>query len=115
LSVANHGTARATGDHGPRRGAAGRAIVKVDEVAKNVVSGRPGALACNVWTTEGFPANNDGDADERLRKVGTTLKDGTIFRVIEFSPGLAARNHRTDSSLSSPVRSTWNWTTRSST
>lgn len=75
----------------------GRAIVTVDEVSKNVFSGRPGATACNVWTTLGFPADNDGAGDEGLRKVGTTLKDGTIFRVIEFAPGLAARNHRTDS------------------
>jgi quercetin dioxygenase-like cupin family protein len=77
--------------------ASGRALVKIDEVAKNVVSGRPGANAAVVWTTEGFPANNDGDADEGSRKVGTTLKHGTVFRVIEFSPGVAARNHRTDS------------------
>ncbi len=75
----------------------GRAIVKIVEVAKNVVSGRPGALASVIWTTEGFPANNDGQADEGLRKVGTTLKNGTVFRIIEFSPGVAARNHRTDS------------------
>ncbi len=75
----------------------GRAIVKIDEVSQNVFSGRPGATACNIWTTEGFPANNDGASDEGLRKVGTTLKNGTIFRVIEFAPGLAARNHRTDS------------------
>ena len=77
--------------------ATGRAVVKIDEVAKNVVSGRPGANAAVVWTTEGFPANNDGDADEGLRKVGTTLASGTVFRIIEFSPGVAARNHRTDS------------------
>jgi quercetin dioxygenase-like cupin family protein len=77
--------------------ASGRAVVKIDEVAKNVVSGRPGANACVVWTTEGFPANNDGSADEGLRKVGTTLAKGTVFRIIEFSPGVAARNHRTDS------------------
>src|SRR5712691_4266799 len=76
----------------------GRAIVKIDEVSSNVFSGRPGATACNVWTTEGFPVNNDGDTDLGLRKgVGTTLASGTIFRVIEFAPGLAARNHRTDS------------------
>lgn len=75
----------------------GKAIVKIDEVSTNVVSSRPGATACNVWTTEGFPVDNDGDADEGLRKVATTLKNGTIFRVIEFAPGLAARNHRTDS------------------
>ena len=77
--------------------AGGRAIVKLDEVAKHLVEGRPGATVCNVWTTEGFPANNDGAADEGLRKVGTTLKGGSIFRVIEFAPGVAARNHRTDS------------------
>jgi hypothetical protein len=75
----------------------GRAIVTIDEVSKNVASGRPGAMACNVWTTEGFPANNDGNADNGLRKVGTTLQTGTIFRVIEFSPGVARRMHRTDS------------------
>ena len=75
----------------------GKAVVKIDEVAKNVTSGRPGATACNIWTTEGFPVNNDGDADEGQRKVATTLKSGTIFRIIEFAPGLAARNHRTDS------------------
>lgn len=75
----------------------GRAIVQIDEVSKNAVSGRPGATACNIWTTEGFPVNNDGDADESQRKVGTTLKNGSIFRVIEFAPGVAARTHRTDS------------------
>ena len=75
----------------------GKAVVKIDEVVKNVTSGRPGATAVNIWTTEGFPVNNDGDADEGQRKVATTLKNGTIFRIIEFAPGLAARNHRTDS------------------
>src|ERR1700739_2711994 len=75
----------------------GRAVVKIDEVSKNTVSGRPGATACVVWTTESFPVNNTGDADEGLRKVGTTLKNGTVFRVVEFAPGVAPRNHRTDS------------------
>ena len=75
----------------------GKAVVKIDEVAKNVTSGRPGASAVNIWTTEGFPVNNDGDADEGTRKVATTIRNGTIFRIIEFAPGLAARNHRTDS------------------
>ena len=75
----------------------GGAVVRIDEVSTNLSSGRPGATACNIWTTEGFPANNDGAADEGLRKVGTTLANGTIFRIIEFAPGLAPRNHRTDS------------------
>jgi quercetin dioxygenase-like cupin family protein len=75
----------------------GRALVKIDEVSKNLVSGRPGATSCVVWTTESFPVNNTGDADEATRQVGTTLNNGTVFRVVEFAPGVAPRNHRTDS------------------
>ena len=75
----------------------GRAVVKIDEVSKNISSNRPGASACVVWTTESFPADNSGSADEGLRPVATTLKTGTVFRVIEFAPGVAPRNHRTDS------------------
>jgi len=75
----------------------GKAIVKLDEVAKHLVTGRPGATACNIWTTEGFPVSNDGAEDAGQRKAGTTLPNGTIFRMIEFAPGVAARNHRTDS------------------
>jgi quercetin dioxygenase-like cupin family protein len=75
----------------------GRAAVKIDEVSKNLVSSRSGQSACVVWTTESFPVNNTGDADEGLRQVGTTLNNGTVFRVVEFAPGVAPRNHRTDS------------------
>jgi quercetin dioxygenase-like cupin family protein len=77
--------------------AKGRAVVKIDEASKNITSNRPGATACVVWTTESFPVNNTSDVDEGLREVGTTLKNGTVFRVIEFAPGVAPRNHRTGS------------------
>jgi quercetin dioxygenase-like cupin family protein len=77
--------------------ATGTAIVRIDEVASHTFVGRPGATGVNVWTTEGFPVDNDGAEDAGLRKVGTTLPGGTIFRILEFAPGLAPRNHRTDS------------------
>ncbi len=77
--------------------ASGRAVVKIDEVAKNMFSNRPGATAYVIWTTESFPVDNTGEADQAQRQVGTTLKNGTVFRVIEFAPGVAPRNHRTDS------------------
>jgi hypothetical protein len=32
----------------------GHAVVKIDEVAKDLVSLRPGATSCVVWTTQGF-------------------------------------------------------------
>ena len=77
--------------------ATGRAVVKIDEVATNQVSARPGATACVVWTTEGFPVDNNGGEDQGLRKTGTTLDDGTVFRILELAPGVSPRNHRTDS------------------
>jgi mannose-6-phosphate isomerase-like protein (cupin superfamily) len=75
----------------------GRAIVAIDETANNVAATRPGAHAAVIWTSEGFPVDNDGDADTSGRKVGTTLENGTVFRVVSFGPGVAPRNHRTDS------------------
>jgi quercetin dioxygenase-like cupin family protein len=75
----------------------GRAIVKIDETAKNLVSSRPGATSCVVWTTEGFPVANTGEEDQGLRRTGTTLDNGTVFRVLELAPGSSPRNHRTDS------------------
>ena len=75
----------------------GKARVVIDELAKNVVSTRPGASAAVIWTSEGFPVDNDGEADTSTRKVGTTLDNGIVFRVVSFGPGVSPRNHRTDS------------------
>lgn len=75
----------------------GRAIVKIDEISKNQPSGRPGRSACVVWTTESFPVDNTGNQDQGQRQVGTTLNNGTVFRVVEFAPGVSPRVHRTDS------------------
>ena len=75
----------------------GRAVVKIDEIAQNLVSSRPGATASVVWTTQGFPVDNTGNEDQGRRPTGTTLDNGTVFRVLELAPGASPRNHRTDS------------------
>jgi quercetin dioxygenase-like cupin family protein len=75
----------------------GRAVVLIDETATNMVSARPGTTASVVWTTEGFPADNNGHEDESRRQTGTTLANGSVFRVLELAPGNTPRNHRTDS------------------
>jgi len=75
----------------------GKAVVLIDEVVGRLKEGRPGAMVAPIWTTEGFPVNNDGSEDASLRQTGTTLPGGTVLRVVEFSPGVQARNHRTDS------------------
>jgi len=75
----------------------GRAVVSIDEPVKNATQTRPGAEAAVIWTSEGFPVDNDGSTDASPCKVGTTLENGTVFRVVSFGPGVAPRNHRTDS------------------
>jgi quercetin dioxygenase-like cupin family protein len=76
--------------------ATGKAIVTIDDVLPGR-SMRAGVTASVAWTSEGFPVDNDGEADEGKRQTGTTHANGTVFRVIEFAPGNGPRNHRTDS------------------
>ena len=76
---------------------AGRAVVISDKRMENAASARPGAAASVVWTTDTIPADNSGDEDGAGRAVGTALAGGTVFRVIEYKPGVAPRVHRTDS------------------
>jgi quercetin dioxygenase-like cupin family protein len=75
----------------------GRATVKVDEIAKNVISNRPGASSCVVWSTIGFPVDNDGFKDPTVASFKTTVEGGTVFRIVHYAPGVTPRNHRTDS------------------
>jgi quercetin dioxygenase-like cupin family protein len=77
--------------------AKGRAKVEVDEIAKNVISNRPGASSCVIWSTKGFPVDNDGFNDPTARSFKTTVEGGTVFRIVRYGPGVTPRNHRTDS------------------
>ena len=56
----------------------GRAKVLIDETVKNVVSQRPGALYSVIWSSDGFPVNNDGEVDPSGKKIGTTIPGSTI-------------------------------------
>jgi quercetin dioxygenase-like cupin family protein len=76
---------------------AGKAIVVEDAVSKNQPNRRPGTEASVIWTTEGFPVDNDGYVDGAEREVGTTHANGTVFRIVSFGPGNRPRMHRTDS------------------
>ena len=75
----------------------GRAKVLIDERAGNVMSPRPGALYSVIWSSDGFPVDNDTELDPSGKKIGTTISNGTVFRIVSFGPGVAPRNHRTDS------------------
>jgi mannose-6-phosphate isomerase-like protein (cupin superfamily) len=75
----------------------GRAIIAIDEICKNVVSRRPKHESCVVWSTGSFPADNSGEEDGGARPVATTDPNGTVFRIGMYHPGVAPRNHRTES------------------
>ena len=51
----------------------GRAVVSTDEIRRGV-SGRPGHERCDLWKSP----------------------DGIVFRLVEYQPGVAPRNHRTE-------------------
>ena len=75
----------------------GKAIVAIDEIARNVVLGRTGAHFAVIWSTDSLPADNTEAGDGGLREVGTAMPNGSVFRVVKFNPGVAPRLHRTAS------------------
>jgi len=75
----------------------GRSKVLIDETVGNVISSRPGAQSSVIWSSTGFPVNNDGDHDPSHKEIATTIDNGTVFRMVSYGPGVAPRNHRTDS------------------
>jgi quercetin dioxygenase-like cupin family protein len=77
--------------------AQGKARVAIDELCRNVISRRPNHASCVVWSTGEFPADNGDERDGAAREVATTDPNGTVFRIVEYRPGVAPRNHRTES------------------
>ena len=75
----------------------GRSKVLIDETVGNVISSRPGAQSSVIWSSTGFPVNNDGDHDPSHKEIATTVDNGTVFRIVSYGPGVAPRNNRTDS------------------
>jgi mannose-6-phosphate isomerase-like protein (cupin superfamily) len=76
----------------------GKAVVRVDDAGRNRMSGRANQERQLIWTTDDLPVHfiEDGE-DKGAREIGTTITNGSVFRVVEFGPGVAPRNHRTDS------------------
>lgn len=50
-----------------------------------------------MWTTPTVPADNNDPTDGRARDVGTTLKGGSAFRIVDMLPGGESPFHRTNS------------------
>jgi quercetin dioxygenase-like cupin family protein len=77
--------------------AQGRAVVLNDGELTNVTSRRAAHEAATIWTTQGYPVSNQGEDDASVSEIGSTVRDGSVFRVVAYGPGCAPRRHRTDS------------------
>ena len=75
----------------------GRSLIAIDEPARPGVPGRENMESSLIWSTGSFPADNDTTGDGGTRVVATADSGGTVFRVVKYFPGVAPRNHRTDS------------------
>ncbi len=75
----------------------GRAKVLIDAPVDNVFAPRPDAEYSVIWSTDTLPASNDGSDDPSKKTIGTTIENGSVFRVVSYGPGASPRNHRTDS------------------
>lgn len=76
----------------------GKAVVRIDDFGANRTSGRPNHAAQVIWTTGKLPVDFSEDGEDKgAREIGTTIPGGSVFRVVEYSPGVVPRNHRTDS------------------
>lgn len=75
--------------------ARGRSCVASDQTLDNVISRRPGHSSCVVWGTG--PGGEPATSVITDVMPPTALDDGTIFRIIDYAPGVAARPHRTES------------------
>jgi quercetin dioxygenase-like cupin family protein len=77
--------------------AEGRASILSDTVLTNARVRREGHASYVVWATEAVPADNASDWDPATAPVGRSLPGGTVFRVVQYAPGVASDPHRTDS------------------
>jgi quercetin dioxygenase-like cupin family protein len=75
----------------------GQSFVAIDEISNNVISMRDGMQASVIWSTGQSPADNIDIKDGATRSVATSDDDGTVFRIVKYDPGVAPRNHRTQS------------------
>ncbi|GAA5442557.1 hypothetical protein Misp06_00731 [Microbulbifer sp. NBRC 101763] len=77
---------------------AGKPVVVLDDRGEHTASWRPHMEQQQFWTTADLPVEIDSaNSDKGARRAGTTIAGGSIFKVVEFGPGVTPRIHRTDS------------------
>jgi quercetin dioxygenase-like cupin family protein len=72
----------------------GKSVVKWDSEIESR-TGRPGFEQVLMWATHRLPAQLTDD-DPNTWELGTSLSNGSVFRICRYEPGVSKRWHRTD-------------------
>jgi len=75
----------------------GKAIFMADEEFETVVIPSGDAAMTTIWTTASVPADCNDQTDGRIRDAGTTLKAGSVIRVVDMLPSASSPMHRSAS------------------
>ena len=73
----------------------GKSIVKWDTEIEGTL-GRNGFFNFPMWATKELPAKFD-DEDPNTWELGTSMANGSVFRIVRYKPGVVGRWHKTDS------------------
>ncbi len=57
--------------------------------------GRPGFERADIWATKSLPVKLS-DEDPAKWQLGTSISNGSVFRLIKYEPGVSERWHTTD-------------------
>lgn len=75
----------------------GKAIFTIDKEIETIVIPTGDAAMATIWTTANVPADCNDQTDGRIRDAGTTLKGGSVIRVVDMLPGASSPIHRSAS------------------
>ena len=75
----------------------GKAVFTIDEEIETVVIPTGDAAMATIWTTATVPADCNDETDGRLRDADTTLKGGSVMRIVDMLPNASSPMHRTSS------------------
>lgn len=75
----------------------GTAVFTSDENFETIIIPTGDAAMTTLWTTATVPADCNDTIDGAKRDAGTTLKGGSVIRIVDMLPGATSPLHRTDS------------------
>lgn len=75
----------------------GKAIFTSDDAFETNLIPTGDAAMATIWTTATVPADCNDETEGRNRDAGTTLKGGSVIRVVDMLPNASSPMHRTSS------------------